>query len=131
MLEERFTDVVRGLQFDDEVIELVSSALRESHADEKRFHDEAIQRLQADYNRLQKRIDEMYIDKLDGQISAAFFGQKSAEWRREQEMIQHRLEQHRHANQSYLEEGVGILELANRAADFFENQPAGEKRRLY
>ena len=40
------------------------------------------------------------------------------------------LEQHQNANQSYLQEGVAILELANRAAELFEKQSASEKRRL-
>ena len=34
------------------------------------------------------------------------------------------------ANQSYLQEGVAILELANRAAELFEKQSGSEKRRL-
>lgn len=130
MLEKRFTDVLRRLRFDDEVLELVSSSLRESHVDEKRFHDEAVTRLQAEYNRLQNRIDQMYLDKLDGRVTAEFFDQKSLEWRREQETIHQGIEQHRQANQSYLEDGVSILELATRAAELFEKQPASEKRRL-
>ena len=35
-----------------------------------------------------------------------------------------------HANQSSLQEGVAILELASGAAELFEKQSAGEKRRL-
>ena len=72
----------------------------------------------------------MYIDKLDGRVTAEFFDQKSAEWRQEQAAIRHNLEQHENANQSYLEEGVAILELANRAAELFEKQAASEQRRL-
>ena len=105
-------------------------ALRESHADEKLFHEDAIQRLQTEYSRLQNRIDQMYIDKLDGRVDAEFFDQKSAEWRQEQKTLLHNLEQHQNANQSYLEEGVTILELADRAAELFEKQVASEKRRL-
>ena len=130
VLEERFAEVLRSLRFDDEVLELVSAALRDSHADEKRFHDEAVQRLQAEYKRLQNRIDQMYLDKLDGRITAEFFDQKSAEWREEQRGVLHNVEQHQNANQSYLREGVGILELAKHAAELFEKQPASEKRRL-
>ena len=118
------------MQFDDETLELVSSALRESDADEKRFHEDAIQRLQIEYSRLQNRIDQMYIDKLDGRVDAEFFDQKSAEWRQEQAGVRQTLEQHENANQSYLEEGVAILELADRAAELFEKQVASEKRRL-
>lgn len=130
VLEERFTEVLRSLRFDDEILELVSSSLRESHFDEKLFHDEAVERLQTEYKRLQNRIDQMYVDKLDGRVTAEFFDQKSAEWRDEQQGILHNMEQHQNANQNYLEEGVGILELAKRAGGLFEKQPASEKRLL-
>ena len=50
-------------------------------------HEEAIERLQAEYDRLQKRIDAMYVDKLDGQVDAAFFDKMSAQWREEQEPL--------------------------------------------
>ena len=36
--------------------------------DEKRFREESIARLQTEYTKIQKRIDAMYVDKLDGRI---------------------------------------------------------------
>ncbi len=123
VLEEQFGEVIRSLKFDPETLDWVTSALKESHQDEKRFHDDAIQRLQSEYSRLQNRIDQMYVDKLDRRVTDEFFDQKSAEWRQEQQGILHNLEQHQNANQSYLQEGVAILELANRAAELFEKQP--------
>ncbi len=63
-------------------------------------------------------------------MSDEFFDQKSTEWRQEQATVRQNLEQHEQANQSDLQEGVAILELANRAAELFEKQSAGEKRRL-
>ena len=63
-------------------------------------------------------------------MSDEFFDQKSTEWRQEQAAVRQNLEQHEQANQSYLQEGVAILELANRAAELFEVQSACEKRRL-
>jgi DNA invertase Pin-like site-specific DNA recombinase len=130
VLEERFTDILRSLTFDQEVLDWVTEALRQSHVDEKLFHDEAIDRLQKEYKRLQDRIDRMYIDKLDGRIDAVFFDTKSAEWRAEQTTILRSILEHQTANQSYLEEGVALPELASRAADLFAKQPASEKRRL-
>ena len=84
MLGDRFADALRRLRFDDEILEWVCDALRESHADEKRFREEAVGRLQVEYDKLAKRIDAMYEDKLDGRVDAAFFDRKSAEWRSEQ-----------------------------------------------
>jgi hypothetical protein len=39
-----------------------SRALRESHADEKREREEAVARLQAEYNRIQGHLDAMDLD---------------------------------------------------------------------
>lgn len=130
VLEEKFTDILRGLHFDEEILGWVKMALVESHADEKEFHREAIERLRGEYDRLQRRIETAYEDKLDGRITTEFYDQKVCEWRAEQERIELALRHHREANQSYLEEGVALLELASRAADLFEQQPASEKRRL-
>ena len=130
VLEEQFAGLLKRLRFEPDVLAWVKEALKQSHADEKREHDEAIGQLQAEYTRLQNRIDAMYLDKLDGRIGAAFFDHKAAEWRAEQDRIHRMIQQHQSANQSYLEEGVQLLELANRAYDLFRKQHPSEKRRL-
>ena len=130
ILEERFGRLLRGLSFPQEILEWIVPALRESHVDEKSFDDEAIARLQAEYRRLQSRIDAMYLDKLDGRIDAAFFDCKSAGWRAEQDRLLRDVETHQRANQKYIEEGVQLLHLAQRAHELFERQEAAERRRL-
>ncbi len=67
-LEAQFTELLGRLKFDDEVLEWVRDALHASHADERREHEEAIRRHQAEYKRLQDRINAMYVDKLDGLV---------------------------------------------------------------
>ena len=130
VLEEKFAEILRRLTFDDEVLGWVKEALRQSRVDENQFHRESIERLQAEYNRLQRRVESAYEDKLDGRISATFFDQKAGEWRAEQERIERAIQDHRRAEQSYMEEGLALLELAGRAADLFERQEPREKRRL-
>jgi len=130
ILEEKFTDVVHALRFDREICEWVARALRESHGDEKKHHDDAIVRLQSEYTRLQSRVDVMYTDKLDGKITTAFFEERAAEWRGEQARIRARIAEHEGANQSYLEDGIRLLDLSRRAHELFAKQPAGEKRKM-
>jgi site-specific DNA recombinase len=130
VLEARFTKVLRDLRFDADVLGWVTEALRESHVDERQFHEAAVAKLRAEYDRLQNRIDSMYLDKLDGRISVEFFDAKSSEWRVEQRRILQAMHDHQAANENYLEEGVRLLELANHAAELFEKQEPREKRRL-
>jgi DNA invertase Pin-like site-specific DNA recombinase len=43
VLEEKFTEILRQLHFDDEVLDWMRRALRESQADEQRYREEAVQ----------------------------------------------------------------------------------------
>ena len=115
---------------DEEVLAWVASALRESHSDEKRFRDEAVTRLKSEYARLQKRLEAMYEDRLDGRVDLAFFDRKSREWRDEQSRILREIESHQDANESYREAGIRILELSRNMNRLFAKQSAAEKRRL-
>ena len=129
-LEQQFTAMLGRLHFDDEVLEWVRDALHASHAEERREHEEAIRRLEAECNRLDDRIHAMYADKLDGLIDAAFFQKMSNQWREEQDRCRRDIERHRNADRSYLSEGVALLELANNAQRLFAQQEPREKRRL-
>ncbi|MEN6521076.1 MAG: recombinase family protein [Armatimonadota bacterium] len=129
-LTEQFGEALKAIKLDGDVLEWVISALKSSHEDEKRYHNEIIASLQRDYARLQHRLDQMYVDKLDGKISQEFYDQKSAEWRNEQSEIRRKMEKHENANYSYMDEGIKILELANRAWELYEKQEMTEKRRL-
>ncbi len=72
----------------------------------------------------------MYVDKLDGRIDVAFFDRMSVQWRDEQARCLRDIEHHQTANQTYLEEGIHLMELARSAQRLFERQNAREKRRL-
>jgi len=129
-IEGQFTELLGRLRFDDEVLEWVREALHASHADERREHEEAIERLKAEHKRLQARIDGMYIDKLDGKIGDDFFDRMARQWRDEQSRCLDDIERHQSAEQSYMDEGVQLLELARNAQRLFAKQEPREKRRL-
>ena len=129
-LEKQFTELLGQLKFDDEVLDWVRDALHASHADERREHEEAIKRHQAEYKRLQDRIHAIYVDKLDGLIDPAFFDKMSNQWREEQNRCQREIDRHQNADKSYLDDGVQLLELARNAQRLFAKQEPREKRRL-
>jgi DNA invertase Pin-like site-specific DNA recombinase len=84
VLEEKFTEILRSLHFDQEVLELVRQAMVESHEDEVRCHQEALDRLRGQYDRLQRWIETAYEDRLDGRLDAATYDAKVAVWRVDQ-----------------------------------------------
>ena len=109
---------MKGLSFSEEVLGWVTQALRNSHQDEKKFHDEAIARLQREHRRIQDRID------------AGFFDRKTAEFRLRRCRLMRDIDAHQVANKNYIEEGIKVLGLAQQAHRLFESQPPSEKWKL-
>lgn len=72
----------------------------------------------------------MYLDKLDGRIDNAFYDRMSAQWRVEQTRLLREIERHGEAEESYMDDGVRLLELARNARQLFARQAPGEKKRL-
>ena len=72
----------------------------------------------------------MYLDKLDGRIATAFFDSAPAEWRAGQDRVLRDVATHHAANQTYIEEGVQLPQIAQRAHELFESREPAEKRGL-
>jgi site-specific DNA recombinase len=130
VIVEKFAAALDRLAFDDEVQAWVTKALRESHADEQKEHEAAVARLQAEHDRLQQRLQAMYIDKLDGRIDHSFYTQMSEQWRLEQDNLMVEIIRHREADRSYIDEGVRLIDLAKSASRLFRMQQPSEQRRL-
>jgi len=129
-LEEKLGQFVKDIVIDDERLEWIKEALKESHADEKAFHDEMMAKLTSQLGKLQQKLDKAYDDKLEGKIAEEFWAKKSEQWGEEQSGILSKLKWHQGANKSYFGEGIKILELANRAYSLYLKAEAQEKRKL-
>jgi len=128
--KEAYSAMLRRISIDEGIVTWISTALRESHGDQKRFRDEAIAKLKGDHLRLQKRLDVMYEDRLDGRIDVSLFERKSAEYRQGQARILAEIEGFGAADGQYMEAGIKLLELRRNMHRRFEKQQAAEKRRL-
>ena len=89
-------------------------------------------RLQAEYQKLESRIQAMYIDKLDGKILGDFFESMFSKGRDEQSTLLKDIQKHQNANQHYLLEGIQLIELAWNAYSLFIQQvPTENGRKIY
>ncbi|MBU6527968.1 recombinase family protein [Methylocystis sp. MJC1] len=130
VISEKFTAVLGLLTFGEDVLAWVVQALKESHADERREHEEAIKRLRTESDRLQNRLSGMYFDKLDGRITGAFYDQMAETWRNELDSLAYQIKRHESADRSYIDEGVRFVDFARNAQNLFAKQEPQEQRRL-
>jgi site-specific DNA recombinase len=129
-LTRQFGQALEAVQLDPEIHSLLIRALRESHADETRFNQEEISKLEKERQTLETRLESIYLDKLDRIITTDFFQEKSREWKNTLEGIKAKLEKHRHVHGNYMEEGARLLDLSQQAAEIYRKLEMAEKKRI-
>jgi len=129
-LAEKLGELVKNIRIGPKIINWLKEALLMSHQDEKEYHDSQIKSLQEQYNKLQHRLDKIYIDKLDEVVTTSFYQEKTNEWKGEQNNILINLQKHKNANTNYFEQGIKILELSQKAYSSYLKQDNAGKRNL-
>ena len=83
-LEKQFDGILKDLSFSPEVFEWMREALRQSPQEKAEYNKWAIERLNAQCAKLQNRINQIYLDKLDGEIEEGFYKKHVSLCRKEQ-----------------------------------------------
>ena len=130
VLEEQCAAVLERLRFDEETLGLMTRALKESFAVETKEHAEALARLRAEQDRLNKRLEMLWVDKADGRIDERFYESMSAQWRDELARCARDAQRLDQANWDYMDDGIALLTLAQKAGTIFKSEPSARKRLL-
>ncbi len=96
--------------------------MRESLKDKIEYHNNLVGELRKQIKLLQKRVDQAYLDKLDGKISEEFLAMHTNTWLAEKENLSLKLVAAQRAGAHYLENAHFILELAKNAAQWFKHR---------
>ena len=110
--------------------EWIRKALKESHKDEIEYHSSALNELNQKYNQIQQRLDKLYDDKLDGNITEEFYNRKFQQYTEEKEKVLEAIEKHSQASNKYFELGINIYELSQKAKEIYLKAPLEQKRQL-
>jgi site-specific DNA recombinase len=129
-LDEAFAKALAASRLEDDLFEWLKEALRRGHEDKAAFHRESVERLIAESKRLDARIETMYVDRVDGRVEPAMYEKLSAAWKARKDEITRELASLETANYAYLDFGVKLMELAQRADSMFLNATPPERRRL-
>jgi site-specific DNA recombinase len=131
VLADQFAEIVGNIHLDHDVVEWVRDALTHSLADETAHHRDALGRLTRELEQVKRRMNQAYLDKLDGTITQDFWAEHAAKWQAEKARLMEELARHEQADDQYLHTGVRVLELAERARELYLRQDAGNRRQLH
>ena len=96
---------------------------------EKKAQEQLLQRHRMDLDRMDRRLEMMYNDRLDGRIDVGAYDQKASEIRTQQQQIRRSIETIQ--SQMFSESApVSLPTLTDKMAELFLEQSAAERRRL-
>lgn len=115
----------------ERLVEWIKKALQESHQGEVEYRSSARGELNKRYEAVQKRLEMMYEDKLDGKIDEEFYQKKFKQYTEEKDDLLTLLKRHDGASNKYYELAANVLDLAQHAKTIYLNpKRTPEERRI-
>jgi site-specific DNA recombinase len=102
----------------------------ESDKNETGAREQAVQQRKTERDRLQARVETMYLDRLDGRISAEFLDEKSKVWRDQQKDVEARINQLATTGLRSATEAVQTMGTVSAACAVFNDAQPEQKRVL-
>lgn len=132
-IEKQVLESLGSLAINDkEVVDWVRNILKAGHKEKIDYHTTSLKELNQGLNRVQKRIDNLYDDKVDEKISIDFYERKFKEYSKEKETILTAIKKQSEASDKYSELGIKIYELSQKGLEIYEKKKLPlEKRRLF
>ncbi len=129
-IDKQIEGLLSTLSLGEKTTEWLKNKLKESHKDEVEFRNNAVRELRTSLNRVTKWLDEIYDDKLDGEIDETTYHRKREQYLSERSDIETRIKEHSVADEKYVDFGCLILDVANRASEIYQVRKPEEKRYL-
>ena len=130
-IEDQLVESVRGVEMPTEVCEWLRDLALEHQDAEARWNEQQARKLQEQAERLRRRLDEAYLDKLDGVISAERYEELSRRWEVELGQIDRSVARHDRTSHETVDRALRVFELTQDLANtYVSKNPAGRRRIL-
>jgi site-specific DNA recombinase len=129
-LGNRLGQILKDVHIPDGVLSQLRQSLLHDKSRAEAHSQSENERLRNRLGQVRRRIEQAYLDKLDGKITETFWESKSSEWHEEEQQILMALDGLEGQSTERILDGVRILELANKAYFLYLKQPPVEKAKL-
>lgn len=130
IIEEKIASLLENITVPEDIQEMILKSMKESLKEKIEYHNACVEQIEKQIKILQRRIDQTYLDKIDGKISEDFWLEQNRKWLAEKENLSIKLVNYQKADTNYLEHATFILELAKKAPVLFKQANLEQKRKL-
>ena len=129
-ITEQIGNVFKKLQVPEHILQQIVETLRTTHENKVEFRDKQHSQLTQEHEVYAKRLEKLYLDRLDGRITDSEYDKFYQSFREQIANIDTRLGMLQEAEDNYYITAKYLLELANRAYDLFISSEVEERRQL-
>jgi site-specific DNA recombinase len=126
----RLGQVLKDIHVPDDVLVCLESAFRADQERSQIWRKHERERLQKRLSSVRSRMDQAYLDKLDGKITEDFWQRKAAEWQQEEQQLLLALNGLKDISPDRVLTATRVLELANKAYFLYVRQNPAEQAKL-
>lgn len=129
-IDEAFEDLLRRLTVPEDILTWIQAGLRKADADRHGIRAKREKEIQAECGTLRVRLEKLYIDKVEGEISAEFYRETRLKWEARITDLMLELAALDRAEPVSVDEAMRVFELASTAHLRFKNADSEQKREL-
>ncbi len=129
-ITKQLGSIFKRLQVPEWVVEQIVEALRTTHESKIEFRDKQFNKLTEEHETYSKRLEKLYLDRLDGRITDNEYDKFYQSFREQLADVDTRLSILQEAEDNYYITAKYLLELVNRAYELFESSEVEERRQL-
>lgn len=130
-IDKQVINLLHNLQIRNQrVVEWIRKALKENHKEQIEYQQASLKQLQIRYDQLVSRLDKIYDDKLDGEITAEMYHRKCKQYTEEKEQVVEGIKKHSQENTKYYELGLRFYEIAQRAKEIYMEAVDNDKKQI-
>ncbi|MBI4480955.1 MAG: recombinase family protein [Acidobacteria bacterium] len=129
-LGTRLGRILQDIFIPDEILEALKEGLEDSQSRSKIWKLQEQDKLRQRLAAIRRRIDQAYMDKLDGKISEDFWSRQMDEWHEEEQQVLMALQGLAQTEADRVLTPTRILELANKAYSLYVKQKPAEQAQL-
>lgn len=130
LIGDQISSVLANLEVSDDIQKMVLSDLRENMREKLEYHQYTVQQIEKQIAILQNRIEQAYMDKLDGNITEEFWRSQTKKWSHDKITLSAQLAGFQQSGTHHLDNVNLIFELAKKASGLFKRANHEQKRKL-
>lgn len=130
-LEQQILFALKLLQIKNKrIMEWIRKALKEGNNDVLAYQVEMLKELTQKLVAIEKRLSNLYDDKVDEIITKEFYNQKETEYKQEKNTINQTIKKYNNAGDKYRELGINLYEVSQQGKELFVKKLPEKKRLL-